>query len=185
MVHIESNSNRWLFEIDSSPKDQSKSFHPASRHFFTNRFTSCERARVVTSNVSGMSTITRSSTPKQAINLPEPGTTMPPATCSVSTGSSASATSRKRTREDQLPRLLLPRMRGWLDSAGRRSASDEKSPTSSQPAIASRQYVRGVLEVIDIPTERGRHNGYSSFQSRRFRDGIVDGNTFQTRPDFA
>ena len=72
-----------------SPKNYSRSFHPAS---LTNRFTSCEQARVVTSSVSGMSMMTRSSTPKQAISLPEPGATMPPATCSVSTGKPPSAT---------------------------------------------------------------------------------------------
>lgn len=32
-----------------------------------------------------MSTMTRSSTPKQAMRRPDPGTTMPPATCSVRT----------------------------------------------------------------------------------------------------
>jgi hypothetical protein len=62
-----------------------RSFQPASRHLLTSLFTSCERARVVTSSVSGMSTITRSSTPRQATSRPEPGTTIPPATCSVST----------------------------------------------------------------------------------------------------
>ena len=41
---------------------------------------------MVTSKVSGMSTITRSSTPRHAMRRPEPGTTIPPATCSVSTG---------------------------------------------------------------------------------------------------
>jgi hypothetical protein len=37
-----------------------------------------------------MSTITRSSTPRQAIRRPDPGTTMPPATCSVTTEKSLS-----------------------------------------------------------------------------------------------
>ena len=59
--------------------------HPDSLAFLTSLFTSCERARVVTSSVSGISTMTRSSTPKAATSRPEPGTTMPPATCSVST----------------------------------------------------------------------------------------------------
>src|SRR5580698_606116 len=59
--------------------------HPASLALLTSLFTSCERARVVTSSVSGISTMTRSSTPKAATSRPEPGTTMPPATCSVST----------------------------------------------------------------------------------------------------
>ena len=59
--------------------------HPFSLAFLTSLFTSCERARVVTSRVSGISTITRSSTPRHATSRPEPGTTMPPATCSVRT----------------------------------------------------------------------------------------------------
>ena len=62
------------------------SFHPASLVFLTRRFTSWDRALVVTSKVSGMSTITRSSTPRHVMRRPDIGTTIPPATCSVSTG---------------------------------------------------------------------------------------------------
>jgi len=64
---------------------QSKFFQPCSLHFFTNRLTSCERARVVTIKVSGMSTTMMSSTPNKVTRRPDPGTMIPPATCSVRT----------------------------------------------------------------------------------------------------
>ena len=65
--------------------DQRSCFHPWSLHFLTRRLTSWERARVVTRRVSGMSTTIRSSTPSKETRRPDPGTTIPPATCSVKT----------------------------------------------------------------------------------------------------
>lgn len=88
---------------------------------------------MVTSKVSGMSTITRSSTPRHVMRRPEPGTTIPPATCSVSTDQVLVFV--VINMMEALPRCESPRIRGWLASAGRRSAREEKSPTSSQPAM--------------------------------------------------
>jgi hypothetical protein len=58
---------------------------PFLRHFLTSVLTSWERARVVTMRASGRSTMTRSSTPRQATRRPDPGTTMPPKACSETT----------------------------------------------------------------------------------------------------
>ena len=92
---------------------------------------------MVTSKVSGMSTITRSSTPKHVMRRPDPGTTIPPATCSVSTGQKYISIRIRSYQHDgsNLPKWESPRIRGWLASAGNRSAREEKSPTSSQPAM--------------------------------------------------
>ena len=162
---------------------QSSFFQPCSLHFFTNRLTSCERARVVTIRVSGMSTTIMSSTPNKATRRPDPGTMIPPATCSVRTvGSKNQTIGRYLSRSQSIPRLLSPKIRGWLASAGKSSAKEEKSPTSSQPVDRRVGWFWLRRLVIDLTKSSGDDGNPPSFGGG-LGNGVVDWDLLQAIPN--
>jgi hypothetical protein len=86
-------------------------------------------------SVSGMSTMTKSSTPRHAMRRPELGTIIPPAVDSVITDKHTSSAEYVQVEHPYIPKFGSPKMRGCDASAGMRSERDEKSPTSSQPEL--------------------------------------------------
>src|ERR1700722_7467059 len=81
--------------------------------------------------------MTRSSTPKQAMSRPEPGTTMPPATCSVNTVQSKELSTCYTKQLDIHTKVTISKIAGLIGLRGQRLC-ERREIANIVPAYAKR-----------------------------------------------
>lgn len=139
---------------------------------------------MVTSRVSGMSTMTKSSTPRQAMRRPEPGTTIPPATCSVRTIIGGVNKYYNGTLLKELTQIAVAKDTRLIGLRGN-EVSEGREITDIVPTWILFIKMGRNHCYLSIFTKGSRDNGNTTFRCGWLSNRIVNGNLLQSRPNFA